>query len=153
MATRKSTAVTAGIMPDYTLPGLVLCRTARFTNKGVASGETIEMIPIPKGAKIVDMNVAIAALTGSCSDIEVGDGGSNARFFNGISQEGATSVAYNLAGEGVPGAIGYEYPADDTIDIYIAKGVSEAGTATNWIMNVFYKMAGSLADEDNLSNY
>ena len=152
MATRQSTAITGGIMPDYTLPGLVLCRTARFTAKIVGSGETIEMIPIPKGAKIVGMNFAIDDATAvNATGTEVGDGGSNGRFFNAID---ISSVgAHNLAGEGVPGAVGYEYPADDTIDIFVKKETTDPATGANWILNVFYKMAGSLEDEDNLTNY
>ena len=152
MATRQSSAITAGIMPDYTLPGLVLCRTARFTDKVVASGETIEMIPIPKGAKIVNMNFAIDnAGAANATGTEIGDGGSNARFFNTIDVSSIGS--HNLGGEGVAGALGYEYPAEDTIDIFMKKGTTAAVTATNWILNVFYKMAGSLEDEDNLTNY
>ena len=152
MATRQSTAVISGIMPDFTLPGLVLCRSARFTDKIVGSGETIEMIPIPKGAKIVNMNFAIDDATAvNATGTEVGDGGSNGRFFNAID---ISSVgAHNLAGEGVPGAIGYEYPADDTIDLVINDMRKDAATGANWILNVFYKMAGSLDDEDNLTNY
>ena len=153
MATRQSTAVTAGIMPDYTLPGLVLCRSAKFTDKIVGSGETIEMVPIPKGAKIVGMNWSIDEHTSVvATGTEVGDGGSNGRFFNTINISTA-AVNCNLAGEGVPGSLGYEYPADDTIDIYMKKGTTAAATGANWVMNVFYKMAGSLDDEDNLTNY
>jgi len=149
MTTRQSTAVLSGIMPDYTLPGLTLCRTAKFTGKVVASGETIEMIPIPKGAKIVGMNFAIDdATAANATGTEIGDGVSNARFFNGIDVSAVT--AFNLAGEGVPGAIGYEYKTEDTIDIYVKKEDTSPATGANWIMNVFYKMAGSMADEDNL---
>ena len=151
MSTFQSTAITSGIMPDFTLPGLVLCRTAIFTNKIVGSGDTLEMIPIPKGAKIVDMNFACddATATG-CSGVEIGDGGSRARFFNALTI--GTPLAVNLAGDGVPGSIGYEYPSEDTIDIVINDQRGAAATASNWILNVFYKMAGSLEDEDNLSN-
>ena len=152
MATRQSTAVLAGIMPDYTLPGLVLCRTAIFTGKEVGCGETIEMIPIPKGAKVVDMNIAIDDATAvGVSQTDVGDGVSNARFFNGLDL--STISAHNLAGEGVPASLGYEYPAEDTIDVYVKTGSTPVATGAHVIMNVFYKMAGSMADEDNLSNY
>ena len=152
MATRQSTAITAGIMPDYTLPGLVLCRTARFTNKVISSGETLEMIPIPKGAKIVNMNFSLDEATGAgATGTEIGDGGSNGRFFNAIST--GVVASYNLAGDGVPGSIGYEYPADDTIDIFQKKATADPLTSCNWVLNVFYKMAGSMDDEDNLTNY
>jgi len=137
-------------MPDYTLPGLTLCRTAKFTGKVIGSGETIEMIPIPKGAKIVGMNFAIDdATAANATGTEIGDGVSNARFFNAIDVSAVT--AFNLAGEGVAGAIGYEYKQDDTIDIYVKKCDTDPATGANWVMNVFYKMAGSMDDEDNIA--
>ena len=152
MATRQSTAVKSGLMPDYTLPGMVLCRTAKFTDKEMTSGETLEMVPVPKGAKIVDINFAIDSATGvGCSEAEIGDGASQGRFFDGLS---LTAVqAFALAGEGVPGSIGFQFTVDDTIDIFIGKAATGVATGNNWVMNVFYKMAGSLEDEDNLTNY
>ena len=109
------------------------------------------MIPIPKGAKIVDMNLAIddASAVGA-TQTDVGDGVSNARFFNSL--DFSDIAAFNLAGEGVPAALGYEYPADDTIDIYVKTASTAIATGANISMNVFYKMAGSLDDEDNLTN-
>lgn len=152
MTTRQTSAILAGIMPDYTLPGLVLCRTAKFTDKILHSGDTLEMVPVPKGAKIIDMNFAIddATATGA-SGAEIGDGGSRARFFNALTVDAIS--AHSLAGDGVAGAIGYEYPADDTIDLVINDMRKDAASTANWVLNVFYKMAGSLEDEDNLTNY
>jgi len=151
MTTHQSTAVTSGLMPDKTLPGLVLCRTAskKTANDDMVSGDTLEMIPIPKGAKVIDIQVGIDTELPGATGTEIGDGTSNGRFFNGVSF--GTGDIMTLGADGVVGALGYEYEQDDTIDIFLKKAATKVPTSVRFTMNVWYKMAGSLEDEDNLS--
>ncbi len=151
MTTHQSTAVTSGLMPDKTIPGLVLCRTGHITtaNDNMVSGDTLEMVPVPNGAKIIDLQVAIDTAISGATGTEIGDGTSNGRFLNGVSFGDGNIMS--LGADGVIGCLGYEYEQDDTIDIFLRKAATKVPTSTKITMNVWYKMAGSLEDEDNLT--
>jgi hypothetical protein len=155
MTTQKSDAVKAGIMPDYSRAGVVLCRTGMYhaaAQDELISGDTLQMVPIPKGAQILEIHVIAKLLGGTlnfdgCSGCHVGDGSSSSRFFDDLS---LTNIHGNtLLEEGKPGAIGYTYDeGDDTIDIAFKKAATVNPTDLVIIMNVFYKMSGSISDED-----
>ena len=155
MTTLKSDAVTAGIMPDYSRAGVVLCRTGMYhctAQDELISGDTIEMVPIPKNAQILDIHV-IAKVQGgalgwtNATDCQIGDGSSSSRFMTGgdlVDQDILTMEA-----NGRPGAIGYTYDeGNDTIDFFLKKATTVNQTDLVIIMNVYYKMAGSIKDED-----
>ena len=48
MTIYKSDAVEAGIMPDYSRAGVVLCRSGKYTATAATtmSGNTLQMVPI-----------------------------------------------------------------------------------------------------------
>lgn len=155
MSTLKSDAVTAGIMPDYSRAGVVLCRTGMYhctAQDELISGDTIQMVPIPKNAQILDIHIT-AKVMGDTLDFagatgcHVGDGASPTRFFDDLSL-GAVEMAV-MSALGKPQGIGYTYDeGNDTIDIALTKAATVNQTDLVIIMNVYYKMAGSISDED-----
>ena len=145
MAVLQSTAVVAGVMPDYARAGGVLHRHGTYTNAAEKEeGTTIEMVPIPKGARIIDMTVLIASAT-SFGTFDVGDGGDVDRFFNGIDTATAADNNFTLYADGTSNGPNYEYTAEDTIDIAVMD--SDLSAKTRIDLNVTYVMAGTIADE------
>ena len=155
MTTLKSDAVTAGIMPDYSRAGVVLCRTGMYhctAQDELISGDTIEMVPIPKNAQILDIHLTAKVVAGTldfagATGCHIGDGSSGSRFMDDVSI-GAVEML-TMVGSGKPGAIGYTYDeGNDTIDLYLKKAATVNQTDLVIVMNVYYKMAGSISDED-----
>jgi hypothetical protein len=152
MTTHKSDAVTAGIMPDYAQAGVVLCRSSEFTNDAVvASGDTIQMVPIPKGAKVMMIQLGFNTVEEACTGCTVGYGGDVNAFADPVLMTADNIRCYpsNLAG--TPEAFGgflHTFTADDTIDIMIptADG-SMTADELQLNMAVWYKMTGVITDE------
>jgi hypothetical protein len=160
MTTYKSDAVTSGIMPDHARAGVVLNRTASYspTTDVITSGDTLQMVPIPKYAKLLRVDLYHTGLQGDITTIDVGWGGDPNGFFEGIIPTvesfhtyptgkpslGATcTLAYydNTAG------FLHMFTADDTIDISFPAGTTSLETDENFQMSVWYKMCGTIADE------
>jgi len=155
MTTYKSAAVSAGIMPDYSRGGVVLCRTGFYHPAAqdlLISGDTVQMVPVPKNAQILDFHIT-ASVGGGAIDFtgatgcHVGDGASATRFMDDVSL--GTLEMLTMVGSGKPGAIGYTYDeGNDTIDIAFTKAATVNQTDLVIVMNVYYKMAGEIDDED-----
>ena len=155
MTTHQSDACKSGLMPDYSRAGVVLCRTGMYVAAAqdvVLSADTIQMVPIPKNAQILNIQV-IAKKTGGTLDLvgatgcHIGDGASSTRFWDDASLGGVTQ--FQLFHTGKFAAVGYTYDeGNDTIDIAFTKLATVMETDATIIMNVFYKMAGSISDED-----
>ena len=155
MTTWKSDAVKAGLMPDYSRAGVVLCRTGVYYTDAqdeIVSGDTIQMVPIPKNAQILDVVITAKLLAGTlafegASGCHVGDGACPSRFMDDASLGNAIMLC--IVDDGRPASIGYTYDeGEDTIDIAVKKAATVNQTYTTIIMNVYYKMAGSISDED-----
>ena len=149
MTIYRSGAVTAGIMPDYSQAGVMLCRTGTYltTDDQILSGDTIQMVPVPKYACIMDIHVYADTQIQGASHIEIGDGASPARFMNTLSF-GDVNYA-DMMTDGVALQIGYCYDeGNDTIDITLGPSCStNIPTSITFTMHVFYKMQGSISDE------
>jgi len=156
MTTYKSDAVIAGLMPDYSRAGVVLARTGCYTTTSdddeLESGDTLQMVPVPKNAQILDIHVTAKLIGGTlawtgASGCHIGDGASPSRFMDDASLD--VLVMQTMANDGKPAAIGYTYDeGNDTIDIFINSAATATPTGTSIMMTVYYKMAGSIKDED-----
>jgi len=155
MTTYKSAAVSAGIMPDYSRGGVVLCRTGFYHPAAqdlLISGDTVQMVPVPKNAQILDIHITSGVAGGTldfagATGCHVGDGASSCRFMDDVSL-GALEML-TMAANGKPNAIGYTYDeGNDTIDIALTKAATVNQTDLVIVMNVYYKMAGEIDDED-----
>lgn len=153
MTTHKSTAVQAGLMPDFAQAGVVLCRSAEFVtaDDSVVSGDTIQMVPIPKNAKVLALTVYHSTLPDGTTGGMVGYGGDANAFLSGIDMTGdnmhnwpGCSFDNNAA---AVDSFNHTFTADDTIDIAIGSAATKIPTGQKLYMNVFYKMVGSISDE------
>ena len=149
MTTHRSLAAIAGIMPDYAQAGVVLCRTGRLTtaDDNMVSGDTLQMVPVPENAIILDIkayaNVEIPGATGC----HIGDGSSPTRFFDDACLGDVNYL--QLEDDGKPIGCGYCYDeGNDTIDIALTKAATKVPTSTVFTMHVWYKMMGSISDEN-----
>lgn len=92
--------------------------------------DVIEMIKVPKGARIIDGWLSASDLdTGTPAiTLHVGDGGVTSRFITSsvAGQAGTLTRFTNVGG------FGYIYPANDTIDVLVAvaPATGVAGTIT-----------------------
>ena len=77
MTIHKTAAIQAGIMPDFRGAGVVLCRSSQWTaaDDSVVSGDTLQMVPIPSGAKILRLFMGFGALPAGFTGEDVGYGG------------------------------------------------------------------------------
>lgn len=155
MTTHYSDACKTGLMPDYSRAGVTLCRTGIYTCAAqdvVLSGDTIQMVPIPKNAQILDIKFIAKKNNGTldfagATHAHIGDGASSSRFFVGFSIGSVTQVQLFHAGNFA--AVGYTYDeGDDTIDLAVRSAATVLETDAVFLMSVYYKMAGSISDED-----
>ena len=153
MTTHKSDAVTAGIMPDLSTAGVVLCRSAEFvtSDDSVVSGDTIQMVPIPKNAKVLSVKVYYSDLPDGFTGADVGYGGDTDAFMTTIPVTGDNfqfwpGGSYDNDAAAV-GVFLHTFTADDTIDIALGGGPTKIPTSQHIYMSVQYKMVGSISDE------
>src|SRR5574343_9145 len=97
MATVYSPAVLAGIMPDFTQAGVVLSRFSKYTQVALIDvADVVQMIPVPKNCRIIDVQVWLASPCGSAGlTVNIGDGGDTDRYF-AARNLGSPSYALNL---------------------------------------------------------
>lgn len=144
MATVKSDAVVAGIMPDHSLAGVVLCRTIEYTPAAeLAIADIVQMCPVFDNMKILGIELSYEAL-GAARTLNIGDGSDVDRFFAALDVAAAAAKTMLVDGAHVTG-MNYEYTGEDTIDIVLAGGVWPITVTLK--MNVFYKMTGVITDE------
>lgn len=161
VSTNYTDAVTAGVMPDHVIPpGVVLSRTGTYTaTADLDANSIIQLIPMPKGAQLINLLIAYSAL-GASRTIDVGTGGDVDMFMDGVDVTNAGQVAWgcavggataNTAASLVHGANWlaatwpYEFTANDTIDAKILGDTfPNAGVITAVAL---YKVEGAIADE------
>src|SRR5574337_538993 len=109
-------------------------REVRYTLNGVAlsSGDVIQMLKVPSGARICDMTLIVDAIGGagtSAYTMLLGDGNATGRYMGSTSV--VTSAVIRLA---LPAGFGYSYSAEDTIDVVV--GTVTSGTAATAIVQL-----------------
>jgi hypothetical protein len=157
MTTHKSDAVQAGIMPDWAQAGVVLNRSTEYTvsDSSLVSGDTLQLIPVPKGAKILRIelfhNACPAGVTGS----DLGYGGDTNAFFGSLTltgekfeiYPGQQQNAHTTVYFGKTDGFLHTFTADDTIDLTFPSAPTHIVTNTDFKISVWYKMTGTIADE------
>lgn len=111
--------------PRYIENGVV-SRSAAF-NFALAqsAGDVIQMVPIPRGAMVIDIVMAASNMGGANFTYGVGDGNSTTRYLNSQS----TSANGPVARPYISGS-GYSYSADDTIDVIMQTAGSASAVGT-----------------------
>jgi hypothetical protein len=151
MTTHKSNAVLAGITPDYALAGVVLSRSCKFTpaDDSIVSGDTIQMIPVPKGAQILGIDIFYTALPAGTTGADIGYGGDTDAFMSTLPLT-AQNIKHwpgNALDNKTTAGLLHTFTAADTIDIALGSAATKIPTSTPIYMNVMYKMVGTIADE------
>lgn len=117
-ATVTERAIHAGVT------SVVSTWTVPATGDGTAAGDVIQMVKVPKGAVILSVDLACTDLDtgGPTGSMDVGDGDDVDRFIDGttIMQAGGIArLGSGVVAADIDGALGYTYPADDTIDVLV----------------------------------
>ena len=163
MTTHKSDAVKAGIMPDFLgIAGLVFSRSAEFVtpNDNIVSGDTLQMVPVPNGAKVLQLQVYYSDLPDGSTGCDVGYGGDADAFLQTLPMTGQNVKNYPgcfirtslITGDIIgnrdnPVGLLHTFTADDTIDIAFTKLATKIPTSQHLKMAVWYKMTGVVNDE------
>lgn len=107
--------------PRYIENGLV-ARSASYTKTAAESaGDVYLMLPIPKGAQMVDL-ILQPTMGGGSVTMNVGDAGSATRY-------GSLSCAASIAVHAASG-IGYSYSVDDTIKMTVGTATSASAVGS-----------------------
>lgn len=136
MATLTASAAYSGIQPRAALG--VNSVEGRISVTSVTANDVLQMVKIPKGANILDVKVSGAADSGGIvGAVTVGDGNDADRYITTTSASAAVPI---IGMNSAAGGLGYEYSADDTIDITMASVSVGSGTATILVCSVLYTM-------------
>ena len=134
MATLISNAA-AGSSPTKALHAGVQAATVDYTVTGtLATGDVIQMVKVPKGARILGGHVAFN-LTGSPNlPFQAGDGGDANRLMTSTTVNSTAALQdFNSS------VMDYDYTADDTIDLTVGT-VTAAPSGGTITMTVLYQM-------------
>lgn len=146
MATYTSTAAATNASgffqnpPKYIENGVVARSVSfAFTTSGSA-GDIVQMVPVPRGASILDVQLDVQGGMGATSNVgfTVGDGGSQTRYL--LSQTAAAILgggALFRMNNGAGG--GYSYSVDDTIDVTIGT-IGSMSAQLSMRLTVLYAM-------------
>ena len=75
---------------------------------GVGATDVVNVMKVPQGAHVFHVGIEVVTVEGGVATIDVGDGGSAARYANDLDINALAITNYNG---------GYTYTAEDTIDI------------------------------------
>jgi len=141
MADTKSDLVLAGVRPDMLSPaGITLSQVATYTVPAGGSpgiGDLCEMVPVAKGAKILEVTIASSDTTASLT-LDVGDATTVDKYLDAVDGSAAFIASLTGAGDAANDGVGYEYTAADTIDITFNVAAPTAGNI--YTMTVTYVM-------------
>jgi hypothetical protein len=114
MPTYRSDLVTAGV-PAKTAIEKCTAIGRLTVGTGLAAADILEMVPVPKGARITDISIHASASLGGTLTASIGDGAAAARF--------AAAAAFGQGAAGLnrlSAGLGHQYTANDTVDIVVA---------------------------------
>jgi hypothetical protein len=164
MTTYSSTAKISGLCPDFCIPaGIVLSRTGTYeAAANLPANSVISLIPMPKGAQLLDLLVAWTAFgDGRTLDVGIADTGYAGyevdMFFVGLVAQHAGYARFGAAmidGAADDAAHGaqmladtwpYEFTANGSIDVTVLGGTFPTGETITAV--AIYKMEGAIDDE------
>lgn len=137
-STLVAAAVADGGRTLLARPGKPVCVYAQFAFNGgtVTVGQVIQMIPVPAGARILNLLVRSDFPAGTAGIFSVGDGSLTNRFITAGANASLTTVGVITRNVG---GVGYKYSVSDdvvvgsrfdTIDFSIGAGATQTTTGT-----------------------
>jgi hypothetical protein len=136
MTTVSSPAVLSGIMAARLKAGSALSRSTKYTaESALAANDIIEMIKVPKGARIMRIDYKFSAF-GAGRTLDIGISTDVDKYVDGddVSAAGSDSVILDEI-----------LSADTTIQAKVLGDTMPADATLS--MHVYYKMADAIADE------
>lgn len=144
MATYYSDRVISGTPTPDADDGNLKVATADYTvpSGGIAAGDIIQMVKMPKNAVIADVIVKFDALVATCN-IKVGIGGDTDKFIDDVQCDAA--ITESMLVDGNIDGVGYKFTEEDTIDLVL----DTAGALEDDVLRiiVIYGMSGGFPDE------
>tara|TARA_R110000765_G_scaffold308863_2_gene402408 strand:+ start:144 stop:617 length:474 start_codon:yes stop_codon:yes gene_type:complete len=134
-------------MPAHTMKAVMLANIIDFAvveaSAGITIGttDTFRLIGVPKGFVVTagGWEVITAETGAATSKMELGDGGSTARY-------GAAAIFTTAGDYSVPVDITYQYTADDTVDLLSSVAAATNGKLRVWVVGFDVNDIGSTAD-------
>lgn len=109
------TTYTSGTQISHDAGDLLFTKTVRVNaaTTNITSGDTIELLKVPKGAVLTFLSCNVATVEDSACSIVCGDGSDTNRYLDTVDMTvlGKTNTIY--------AGLGYVYTAADTIDIVV----------------------------------
>lgn len=141
MPTYRSNLVTAGA-PAKT--GIETVQQIATLTVGTAliAADVLEMVPVPKGARITNIQVLASGSLGSTLTASIGDGAATARFAAAAAL-GQGGASYTTLGVASGASLGFQYTVNDTIDIVVA--TAAGGTTGVTITMVVTYIVGDMS--------
>jgi len=138
MTTYQSSKVAATV-PARSGLGLVSVCAEYALTAALAAGDVIKMVKVPKGARVVDVQLSTTDLDTHGTPtiaLDVGDDGDTDRFIAGstIGQAGGVARLNSHAGHM------YTYTEDDTIDVAVGTGPATGATTGTIRCTALYDM-------------
>jgi hypothetical protein len=130
-----TTTLSAALIPKRIQQGAVQVTKTLTVAANPTANDVVELIRIPAYSTIHDLLVAATDMDSSTGMLfEIGDGADTDRFVSSssIGQTGGFARMTNLAGAG------YQYTAEDTIDIKFTAAASGTFTAGTVTVSVLY---------------
>ena len=134
-------------MPAHTIKLVMLSNIVDFavveatTGLTIGTTDTYQAIGVPKGFVVTaaGWEVLTAETSAATAKMEMGDGGSTARY-------GAAAIFTTAGAYSVPVDITYQYTADDTIDLLGSVAAPQNGKLRMWVVGFDVNDIGSTAD-------
>jgi len=131
--TKTASAAQTGVQPKGLRVGLNAVKAVVSFDGSSSIGSIGYMVKVPANAKVIYMDFASTVL-GEYT-LNVGDSVNNSRYFSNATTSGAVGV---LRPTGA-GMLGYQYSADDTIQMKMSL-VSVVSSGGAFYMNVIFSM-------------
>ena len=143
-AARWESGKTLTVTGQYNLTSSGLTSATNTTN----STYTIQMVPIPAGATVVDWVLSTTDVdthTTATITLNIGDGTDLTRFASALTtgQSGGNAVASSgvtitTSSGTINKGLGFKYTSEDTIDITVAAGPATSATSGAILLTVTY---------------
>lgn len=118
--------------PKYIETGVIQKSVIYTVTTAASQGDIVQMVPVPKGAVIIDINALVLAPVSMTYTLAVGDGNSATRYL--ASATGGTQTIIRATA-----GLGYSYSTDDTIDVSWTV-IGSASISSTVRLSVLYSM-------------
>lgn len=145
-STLTAAKVASGIQPKATHQGVVAVRGIYTLAAALVINDVIQMVKVPKGAQILEVILATDDLDTNGTPtikLNVGDGNLTDRFIkqDTVAQAGGTvRLGAGIAATLQSGAHGYQYTAEDTIDVLVQAAPATGATTGDIVLTVLYHL-------------